>query len=170
MRTVSERVPAELCFRFQGRGWDVIYEPRAVAEHRRRVVPAGRAALPAFINYHSLKNRYLLRAYHQTTGNAVRTLLPTLACFYFYGYTLNRITLAAMIFAIGILVDDAIVVVENVHRHLSLPGGINGASARGTELAIATYMLNVVSGGGTLFTSGGYRGPIHSFGCIFING
>ncbi len=38
------------------------------------------------------------------------------------GYTLNRITLAAMIFAIGILVDDAIVVVENVHRHLSLPG------------------------------------------------
>ncbi|APR79223.1 Acriflavin resistance protein [Minicystis rosea] len=33
------------------------------------------------------------------------------------GYTLNRITLAAMIFSIGILVDDAIVIVENVHRH-----------------------------------------------------
>ncbi|MDP1822623.1 MAG: efflux RND transporter permease subunit [Archangium sp.] len=33
------------------------------------------------------------------------------------GFTLNRITLAAMIFAIGILVDDAIVIIENIHRH-----------------------------------------------------
>ncbi len=33
------------------------------------------------------------------------------------GFTLNRITLSAMIFAIGILVDDAIVIVENIHRH-----------------------------------------------------
>ena len=37
------------------------------------------------------------------------TLFPTLACFYLYGYTLNRITLFALIFSIGILVDDAIV-------------------------------------------------------------
>ena len=74
----SYREDAELCFRFQGRGWDVLYEPAAVAEHRRRVVPAGRAALPAFINYHSLKNRYLLRAYHQTASNAWRTAVPTL--------------------------------------------------------------------------------------------
>lgn len=74
----SYREDAELCFRFQERGWDVIYEPAAVAEHRRRVVPAGRSALPAFINYHSLKNRYLLRAYHQTGGNALRTLIPAL--------------------------------------------------------------------------------------------
>lgn len=38
------------------------------------------------------------------------------------GFTLNRITLAAMIFAIGILVDDAIVVIENIHRHFQLGG------------------------------------------------
>jgi multidrug efflux pump subunit AcrB len=38
-----------------------------------------------------------------------------------YGYTLNRITLFALIFSIGILVDDRIVVVENVVRHLRLP-------------------------------------------------
>ena len=74
----SYREDAELCFRFQERGWDVVYEPRAVAEHRRRVVPEGRAALPAVINFHSLKNRYLLRAYHQTWGNALRTAVPTL--------------------------------------------------------------------------------------------
>ncbi|MGH9832375.1 MAG: efflux RND transporter permease subunit, partial [Blastocatellia bacterium] len=49
------------------------------------------------------------------------TLALTLAVFYFYGYTLNRITLFALIFSIGILVDDAIVVVENIARHYRLP-------------------------------------------------
>ena len=49
------------------------------------------------------------------------TLALTLAVFYFYGYTLNRITLFALIFSIGILVDDAIVVVENISRHWRLP-------------------------------------------------
>ena len=49
------------------------------------------------------------------------TLALTLAVFYLYGYTLNRITLFALIFSIGILVDDAIVVVENITRHYGLP-------------------------------------------------
>jgi multidrug efflux pump subunit AcrB len=49
------------------------------------------------------------------------TLALTLTVFYFYGYTLNRITLFALIFSIGILVDDAIVVVENMTRHYGLP-------------------------------------------------
>jgi len=49
------------------------------------------------------------------------TLALTLLVFYLYGYTLNRITLFALIFSIGILVDDAIVVVENIVRHLRLP-------------------------------------------------
>ena len=48
------------------------------------------------------------------------TLALTLATFYLYGYTLNRITLFALIFSIGILVDDAIVVVENMVRHFRL--------------------------------------------------
>ncbi|MBL9216317.1 MAG: efflux RND transporter permease subunit [Opitutaceae bacterium] len=49
------------------------------------------------------------------------TLGLTLLVFYLYGYTLNRITLFALIFSIGILVDDAIVVVENIVRHQRLP-------------------------------------------------
>ncbi len=49
------------------------------------------------------------------------TLALTMAIFFLYGYTLNRITLFALIFSIGILVDDAIVVVENVVRHYHLP-------------------------------------------------
>lgn len=48
------------------------------------------------------------------------TLALTLMVFYLYGYTLNRITLFALIFSIGILVDDAIVVVENIVRHKRL--------------------------------------------------
>ena len=49
------------------------------------------------------------------------TLALTLAVFYFLGFTLNRITLFALIFSIGILVDDPIVGVENIVRHLRLP-------------------------------------------------
>jgi multidrug efflux pump subunit AcrB len=49
------------------------------------------------------------------------TLALTLVVFYLYGYTLNRVTLFALIFSIGILVDDAIVVVENIVRHYRLP-------------------------------------------------
>ncbi len=49
------------------------------------------------------------------------TLALTLFVFYAYGYTLNRVTLFALIFSIGILVDDAIVVVENIVRHFRLP-------------------------------------------------
>ena len=57
------------------------------------------------------------------------TLGLTLFVFYLYGYTLNRITLFALIFSIGILVDDAIVVVENIVRHYRMAGN------RGRSLA-----------------------------------
>ncbi len=49
------------------------------------------------------------------------TLALTLLVFLLEGFTLNRITLFALIFSIGILVDDAIVVVENIVRHFHLP-------------------------------------------------
>ncbi|HUF10779.1 MAG TPA: efflux RND transporter permease subunit, partial [Rhodothermales bacterium] len=48
------------------------------------------------------------------------TLALTLLVYRLYGYTLNRITLFALVFAIGILVDDAIVVVENIARHMRM--------------------------------------------------
>ena len=49
------------------------------------------------------------------------TLALTMLVFYLMGYTINRVTLFALIFSIGILVDDAIVVVENMVRHFRLP-------------------------------------------------
>ena len=57
-------------------------------------------------------------------GTAViLTLTVTLFASWAWGFTLNRVSLFALIFSIGILVDDAIVVVENIHRHQALfPG------------------------------------------------
>jgi len=75
----SYREDAELCLRLRERGWEIVYQPTAQVVHRRRVVPAGRSELPATINFHSLKNRYLLRVGHQTVGNFWRTLPWTLA-------------------------------------------------------------------------------------------
>lgn len=72
------REDAELCFRLQERGWAVLYDPSAVAEHRRFNLPERRSAMPDAANYNSLKNRYLLRLYHQTGGNLLRTFFPTL--------------------------------------------------------------------------------------------
>src|SRR5690554_314188 len=53
-------------------------------------------------------------------GAIVITLAITLFASWAWGFTLNRVSLFALIFSIGILVDDAIVVVENIHRHLHL--------------------------------------------------
>ena len=50
------------------------------------------------------------------------TLALTLFASWAWGFTLNRVSLFALIFSIGILVDDAIVVVENIHRHMALGG------------------------------------------------
>ena len=57
-------------------------------------------------------------------GSAViLTLTATLFASWAWGFTLNRVSLFALIFSIGILVDDAIVVVENIHRHQALDPG-----------------------------------------------
>jgi multidrug efflux pump subunit AcrB len=76
------------------------------------------------------------------------TLALTLAIYYFLGYTLNRITLFALIFSIGILVDDAIVVVENIERHLEenpdlgiIPATLNAVSEVGNPTILATFAV-----------------------------
>src|SRR4029079_15372840 len=59
------------------------------------------------------------------------TLALTLFIYFLAGYTLNRITLFALIFSIGILVDDAIGVVENIVRHTRLKSGERGGEPGG---------------------------------------
>jgi len=68
------------------------------------------------------------------------TLALTLFAFLLYGYTLNRITLFALIFSIGILVDDAIVVVENIVRHARM----RGADSAGGLVAVAVRAVDEV--------------------------
>ena len=74
----SFREDAELCFRLRERGWEVVYEPLARASHRRHNLPRRRRSMPSHVNYHSLKNRFLLRAYHETWASFPLTFLPSL--------------------------------------------------------------------------------------------
>jgi multidrug efflux pump subunit AcrB len=75
------------------------------------------------------------------------TLALTLAASWAFGYTLNRVTLFALIFSIGILVDDAIVVVENIHRHYQLKwtngkhATIFGVDEVGNPTILATFTV-----------------------------
>jgi multidrug efflux pump subunit AcrB len=93
------------------------------------------------------------------------TLALTLFVFYLYGYTLNRITLFALIFSIGILVDDAIVVVENIVRHareaeggLSLEAvAVRAVDEVGNPTILAT--LTVVAAILPMAFVGGLMGP-----------
>lgn len=92
------------------------------------------------------------------------TLAITLAIYYFMGYTLNRVTLFALIFSIGILVDDAIVVVENIERHLEnrkdisiARATINAVSEVGNPTILATFA--VVSAILPMAFVGGLMGP-----------
>ncbi len=93
------------------------------------------------------------------------TLALTLFVFYLYGYTLNRITLFALIFSIGILVDDAIVVVENIVRHARMAGNsqsldavaIRAVDEVGNPTILAT--LTVVAAILPMAFVGGLMGP-----------
>lgn len=61
---VHGREDANLCLRAQLFGWRCYYEPQAVGWHLRTIRPGGRGALPAWLNTHQVKNRFLLRIFH----------------------------------------------------------------------------------------------------------
>ncbi|GIW48137.1 MAG: multidrug transporter AcrB [Deltaproteobacteria bacterium] len=74
------------------------------------------------------------------------TLALTIFVSYLYGYTLNRVTLFALIFSIGILVDDAIVVVENIYRHFRMSGvsvetAVKAVDEVGNPTILATFTV-----------------------------
>src|SRR5581483_1829520 len=96
------------------------------------------------------------------------TLAATLFASWAWGFTLNRVSLFALIFSIGILVDDAIVVVENIHRRMALDSGpltgvipdavdeVGGPTIRATFTVIAALLpMAFVSG-----LMGPYMSPI----------
>ena len=95
------------------------------------------------------------------------TILLTLFAARIMGYTLNRVSLFALIFSIGILVDDAIVVIENIARHWAMKGGrtrvqaaIDGVAEVGNPTIVAT--LTVVAALLPMLFVSGLMGPYMS--------
>lgn len=73
------REDADLAWRLSNLGWKCLYVPAAMGAHRRRNLPERRAAMSPLVNLHSVKNRFLLRINNQSAGQALKTLVPTLA-------------------------------------------------------------------------------------------
>ena len=95
------------------------------------------------------------------------TILMTLFAANIMGYTLNRVSLFALIFSIGILVDDAIVVIENIARHWAMPGertriqaAIEAVAEVGNPTIVAT--LTVVAALLPMMFVSGMMGPYMS--------
>ncbi len=70
------REDADLAWRAQLLGWNCLYVPSAVGWHQRRVTPERFRQLPLVINWHSVKNRFLMRLKNATLGTWLRLLLP----------------------------------------------------------------------------------------------
>ncbi|MGC4011112.1 MAG: efflux RND transporter permease subunit [Pseudomonas sp.] len=71
---------------------------------------------------------------------------PAVAAMYLLGFSLNNLTLVALIIAVGFIVDDAIVVVENIHRHLEqgedcVEAALTGASEIGFTVVSISFSL-----------------------------
>ncbi len=73
------REDADLAWRLSRLGWKCLYVPSAVAWHRRHNLPERRRGMSIAANYHSVKNRFLLRINNQSRGEFFRTFVPTLA-------------------------------------------------------------------------------------------
>ena len=169
--------------------------PLTVAERVRAVIPALKAQMPAglevYIPYdasvfieESIKEVFttlgeavliVLLVIYLSLGSLRAALIPALAVplsivgaaflMLLMGFSINLLTLLAMVLAIGLVVDDAIVVVENVHRHIALGETRFNAALNGARelwlpiLAMTTTLIAVYApvgfmGGlvGTLFT------------------
>jgi len=91
------------------------------------------------------------------------TFALTLFTYYLFGYTLNRVTLFALIFVTGIVVDDSIIVVENIYRHYRMSGGrsrsrlLAAVSEVGNPTVLAT--LTVIASVFPMAFVGGLMGP-----------
>ncbi len=92
------------------------------------------------------------------------TFALTLFTYYLFGYTLNRVTLFALIFIAGIVVDDSIIVVENVYRHLRMTRNhrpraaiLAAVSEVGNPTVLAT--LTVIASVFPMAYVGGLMGP-----------
>jgi HAE1 family hydrophobic/amphiphilic exporter-1 len=97
------------------------------------------------------------------------SVISTFAAMRFFGFTLNNITLLALTLAVGIVIDDAIVVVENIHRHVDEKGisPLRAAKEATREIALAvtaTTLSLVVIFLPVAFMTGQIGRLFHSYG------
>jgi GT2 family glycosyltransferase len=93
------REDADLAWRAQWLGWKCLYVPEATGFHVRRVLPERRPTLPAEINMHSFKNRFLMRAKNMDAGTYLKFFLPITArdlTAFFYVLLRERTSLRAI--------------------------------------------------------------------------
>lgn len=107
------------------------------------------------------------------------SLIGVLFFIYAMGFTINLLTLLAMVIAIGLVVDDAIVVVENVHRHIedgSSPAQAALLGARQVALPVVTMTLTLAAVYAPIGFLGGLTGALFSefaltlAGAVFVSG
>ncbi|MBI5772124.1 MAG: efflux RND transporter permease subunit [Verrucomicrobia bacterium] len=146
---------------------------RAVKEEIERVKPTLPAGIEMVFNYD--ESIYVEKAIHEVwgtlgtafllvviiiwlvLGDVRSTLIPavaipvsiigTFAILHFFGYSVNLLTMMALVLAIGVVVDDAIVVLENIHRHIEAGMKPLAAAKQGMEeiaFAVITITLSLV--------------------------
>ncbi len=71
------------------------------------------------------------------------SLIASFAMMYLFGFSLNNLTLVAIVVAVGFVVDDAIVVVENIHRHLEAGQGMREAAIKGSGKSVLPWCRSV---------------------------
>lgn len=100
------------------------------------------------------------------------SLISTFVAMYLLGYTLNLMTLLAMSLVIGILVDDSIVVLENIYRHLQMGKNRRQASLDGRNeigfTALAITLVDVVVFSPVVFIEGTISDILHQFSIVVV--
>ena len=115
---------------------------------------------------HSLRNAIIVLI------SIPASLISTFIAMYLLGYTLNLMTLLAMSLVIGILVDDSIVVLENIYRHLSMGKDKRKASLEGRNeigfTALAITLVDVVVFSPVVFIEGTISDILHQFSIVVV--
>lgn len=115
---------------------------------------------------HSLRNAFIVLI------SIPASLISTFIVMYLLGYTLNLMTLLAMSLVIGILVDDSIVVLENIYRHMKMGKGKRRAALDGRNeigfTALAITLVDVVVFSPVVFVEGTISDILQQFSVVVV--
>jgi HAE1 family hydrophobic/amphiphilic exporter-1 len=115
---------------------------------------------------HSIRNAFIVLV------SIPASLIATFIAMYLLGYTLNLMTLLAMSLVIGILVDDSIVVLENIYRHLQMGKKRRQAALDGRNeigfTALAITLVDVVVFSPVVFIEGTISDILHQFSIVVV--